>query len=212
MNAADRTLMANSFENTMKLAEFAANRHNERRQVIFRIFISYMTLLVAISGLIMNKWDAPFIESRLFVGGVSVLLLGVFITYFRWLRAFYITSDYDARRRSFYLTKAEVISYHMSKDLKGYYSACEKVYPYLANNKYLEIDEKRLFKERKPHSICQKDIEKCASAPKVRGNKHFHFHICAPLLITILIVAALLLRFFTDKGQTSSFPYMVGIF
>ena len=58
MNAADRPLMANSFENMVKLAEFAANRHNERRQVIFRIFISYMTLLVAISGLIMNKWDA----------------------------------------------------------------------------------------------------------------------------------------------------------
>ena len=50
MNVEDRIIMANSFENTMKLAEYAANRHNERRQVIFRIFISYMTLLVAISG------------------------------------------------------------------------------------------------------------------------------------------------------------------
>ena len=117
MNAEDRIIMANSFENMMKLAEYAANRHNERRQVIFRIFISYMTLLVVISGLIMKHWKDEFIESGWFLWGVSALLLVMFITYFRWLRSFYITSDYDARRRSFYLTKAEVVSYHMSKDL-----------------------------------------------------------------------------------------------
>lgn len=212
MNAEDRTIMANSFENMMKLAEYAASRHNERRQVIFRVFISYMTLLVAISGLIMNNWRDEFIESGSFVWGVSALLLGMFITYFLWLRAFYITSDYDARRRSFYLTKAEVISYHMSKDLNRYYSACEKVYPYLANNKYLEIDEKRLFKDRKPHSIRPKDIEKSPVPPTVKCNLHFYFHICAPLGVTILIVVALSIKFFTDNGEPSSYPYMVGIF
>ena len=76
-------------------------------------------------------------------------------------RSVLITSDYDARRRSYYLTKAEVISYHMSKDLNSYYSACEKVYPYLANNKYLEIDEKRLFTDRKLHFPEPEDTEKC---------------------------------------------------
>ena len=34
------------FERMMQLAEFGARRHDERRQVEFRIFIAYNTLLV----------------------------------------------------------------------------------------------------------------------------------------------------------------------
>ena len=63
MNKEDRSIMTENFENMMKLAEFGANSHTERRQVLFRIFISYMTLLVVISGLIMNNWEDDFIES-----------------------------------------------------------------------------------------------------------------------------------------------------
>ena len=55
MSEENRTIMDKNFENMMKLAEYTANRHNERRQVIFRIFILYMTLLVVLSGLIMNN-------------------------------------------------------------------------------------------------------------------------------------------------------------
>ena len=35
-----------NFERMVQLAEFGAKRHNERRQVEFRVFIAYMTLLV----------------------------------------------------------------------------------------------------------------------------------------------------------------------
>ena len=55
MSEENRTIMDKNFENMMKLTEYAANRHNERRQVIFRVFILYMTLLVVLSGLIMNN-------------------------------------------------------------------------------------------------------------------------------------------------------------
>ena len=34
-----------NFERMVQLAEFGAKRHNERRQVDFRVFIAYMTLL-----------------------------------------------------------------------------------------------------------------------------------------------------------------------
>ena len=34
------------FERMVQLAEFGAKRHDERRQVEFRVFIAYMTLLV----------------------------------------------------------------------------------------------------------------------------------------------------------------------
>ena len=100
MNEENRSIMTESFESMIKLAEYAANRHNERRQVIFRVFISYMTFLVVLSGLLLNNWEKIFMKNNNFFWLVSIILLVIFILYFRWLRAFYITSDYDARRRS----------------------------------------------------------------------------------------------------------------
>ena len=34
-----------NFERILQLAEFGAKRHDERRQVDFRVFIAYMTLI-----------------------------------------------------------------------------------------------------------------------------------------------------------------------
>ena len=99
MNVENRTIMAENFDNMMKLAEYGADRHTERRQVLFRIFISYMTLLVVISGLILNNWEKNVLKEGLFICGVSVLLIGMLSTYLPWLRKFYIASDYDVRRR-----------------------------------------------------------------------------------------------------------------
>lgn len=181
----------------MRLAEYGANRHGERRQVLFRIFISYMTLLVVISGLIMNNWKDDFIESELFVWGVSALLSGMLFTYFRWLTMFYRASDYDVRRRDFYLTKAQVICYDVSKKLSQCYSGCQEVYLNLGNDGSYKISERYLFKKPYPDIEPQTIVEgPCPAA--VRYNRHFHFHLFAPAGLTILIVLALLLNFFTD--------------
>ena len=201
MNVENRTIMAENFENMMKLAEYGADRHTERRQVIFRIFISYMTLLVVISGLIMNNWKDEFIESNLFVWGVSVLLMGMLITYCRWLRMFYKASDYDVRRRDFYLTKAQVICYYMSEELSQCYSCCKEVYLNLGNNKNYEISERCLFKERHPDIEPQTVVEG-PCPPTFWGNRHFYFHLFAPAGLTILIVATLVINFvFPDVKQ-----------
>ena len=200
MSAKDNTNIVNNFENMMRLAEYGANRHAERRQVLFRIFISYMTLLVVISGLIMNNWKDDFIESELFVWGVSALLFGMLITYCRWLRMFYKASDYDVRRRDFYLTKAQVICYYMS-ELSQCYSGCKEVYLNLGNDGSYKISERCLFKKRHPDIEPQTVVEG-PCPPTVWGNRHFYFHLFAPAGLTILIVAALLIhKFLTDSNQ-----------
>lgn len=38
--------LKDDFERMMQLAEYGASRHNDRRQIEFRIFISYVTLLL----------------------------------------------------------------------------------------------------------------------------------------------------------------------
>ena len=191
----------NNFENMMKLAEFGAHRHNERRQVIFRIFISYMTLLVIIAGLIMKHWKDDPIESLWFVISVSVFLGVLFWFYQRWLRIFYTASDYDVRRRDFYLIKAQVISYYMSKGLSQWYSDCEKVYINLANQKHYKISEKCLFDKRRPDidpdialDIDPQSCQECLPKPNVSSNAHYRFHICGPAGLTILIIFSLVSR------------------
>lgn len=174
----------------MRLAEYGASRHAERRQVLFRIFISYMTLLVVISGLIMNNWKNEFIESGSFVWGISVLLFVMLFTYFRWLRMFYIASDHDVRRRDFYLTKAQVICYYMSAELSQCYSGCKEVYLNLGNDGSYKISERRLFK--KPHpDIEPRTIVEVPCPPTVWNNRHFHFHLFAPVGVTFLLVACI---------------------
>ena len=187
----------NNFENMMELAEFGARRHNERRQVIFRIFISYMTLLVVIAGLIMRHWKDELIEKGLFVILVSVFLGVMLCFYRRWLKIFYIGSDHEVRRRDFYVVKAEVISFHMSKGLSQCYSDCENVPINLANQKNYEISEKCLFEKRRPDINPRIDPDvppKCPPPPAVKGNAHYRFHICGPTGLTILIIIALASR------------------
>ena len=190
MNEENRSIMAKNFENMMMLAEYGANRHTERRQVLFRIFISYMTLLVVISGLIMNNWKNEFIESLLFLCAASIFLPLMLVFYWRWLIIFYKASDHDVRRRDFYLTKAQVICYYMSEELSQCYSCCKEVYLNLGNNRSYKISERCLFKERHPDIKPEpQTVVKGPCPPTVRGNRHFYFHLFAPAGLTILICA-----------------------
>lgn len=193
VNISDKEQQLN-FENMMRLAEYAAEQHKERRNTIFRIFISYMTLLVIIIGLIMKYWNYAVLEKDnlvfiaiLFLG----LLLPILIWYWRWLIVFYRAADNDVRRRSFYLQKAQVISYYMSKGLSEDFRGCEPIYLNLANRKSRKISEKCLFKQRNP-DICPETCEEKTSPPSVRGNRHFIFHLFSPCLLTIFILLILL--------------------
>ena len=184
-----------NFENMLELAEFGANRHNERRQVLFRIFISYMTLLVVISGLILKHWNDDVLENSVFTIGVSIFLFLLGLCYTLWLRTFSKASDHDVRRRDFYLAKAQVICYHMSKCLSQHYSGCKQVYINLGGGKNYKISEKCLFKRRKPDINFEKYL-KGPTQPTVWNNTHFWFHLCGPVGLTILIILALGIKWF----------------
>ena len=203
-----------NFENMMRLAEYAADQHKERRSTIFRIFISYMTLLVVISGVIVRYWGYTALEKGdgLFWGLVGGFLVSVFIIYWRWLIIFYHASDNDVRRRSFYLIKAQVISHYMTNNLSQCYSACEYVDLNLGNRKNKKISEKCLFEQRSPDiDIDGKKDTKCVPSPTVIDNHHFWFHFFAPFGLTSLIIGA-----FSIKSRCEStddwYCYWAGIF
>ena len=180
----------NNFENMLKLAEFGAKQHSERRQVIFRIFISYMTLLVVICGLIMKHWKDDIIEQNLFLIPAILFLFAMLVSYFLWLKTFYKAADYDVRRRDFYLVKAQVICYYMSECLNQHYSGCKQVPVNLGNRKNYQVSEKCLFKKRRP-DINPKLYAESPCPPTVSDNPHFWFHLLGPAGLTTLIIIGL---------------------
>ena len=97
------------FERMLQLAEFGARRHDERRQVEFRVFIAYNTLLVLafyqmekIRDLNAPKW-------------VTVGLILVHLIYLLWQVRLSRALVNDGWRRNFYLKKAECILHHLWK-------------------------------------------------------------------------------------------------
>ena len=97
------------FERMVQLAEFGAKRHDERRQVEFRVFISYNTLLVLVF------YHLKKIEDLNEPGWVTAGLVVIHITYLLWQIRLSIALVNDANRRNFYLKKAECILDHLRK-------------------------------------------------------------------------------------------------
>ena len=92
--------MSNDFEKCMQIAEFAQRNQHDRRQYEFKIFISYVTLLVL--GIYRaDKIDIPC-EFGLLLVWVSYIL------YFIWNVKLALANYNDETRRNYYLAKAEV--------------------------------------------------------------------------------------------------------
>ena len=101
------------FEEMLQLAEFGAKRMAGRRSTEFKIFVSYMTLLVlALYQLIKqgNNDSMPFELSG--DDGVVLCILALFIhiIYVMWQVGVAIAMRNDAHRRNVYLKEAEEIS------------------------------------------------------------------------------------------------------
>lgn len=97
------------FERMVQLAEFGARRHDERRQVEFRVFIAYNTLLV------LAFYQLKKIEDLGEPGWVTLGLILIHIIYLLWQIRLSMALVNDARRRNFDLKKAECISDHLWK-------------------------------------------------------------------------------------------------
>ena len=101
------------FERMMTLAEFGAKMHNERRQVEFRVFISYTTLLALVVYQVYknNGLDLLNNNSRWIIG-----ILGfVHFLYILWEIRLSMAMDCDTSRRDFYTAKAQCLLEHSLK-------------------------------------------------------------------------------------------------
>ena len=96
----------NDFEQTLKIAEFAAQRLENRRQFEFKIFISYVTLLV----LAIYEGHHIKVPGAEYEWCVFVLLFVMHLFYISWTISLSVAMQNDSGRKNFYLSKAEYIS------------------------------------------------------------------------------------------------------
>ena len=151
--------LKDDFDKMMQLAEYGASRHNDRRQIEFRIFISYVTLLLL--GMYQIDKLKPLVESS----GESlfwiVLLLGILhFVYLLWEIRLSIANENDGSRRNLYLKKAECLLYHLrenhqqpfypSNQREITYSFGDKVDKGSRCSKKEKIYESELFRESEP--------------------------------------------------------------
>ena len=116
-------LSKEGFERSMQIAEFAAQRGEDRRQYEFKIFISYITLLVLgvhESHHIEVSDDDDFYKWY----GLALLFL-MHLFYVLWTLSLSVANRNDSNRRNFYLKKAECISECLLKGVDN--SLCGKI-------------------------------------------------------------------------------------
>ena len=102
-----------NFEQTLQIAEFAVQRLEDRRQYEFKIFISYVTLLV----LAIYKHDLLKLSlCEEFIGLVCGLCF-IHTLYISWIVRLSVANRNDSNRRNFYLRKTECISVRL---LRGF--------------------------------------------------------------------------------------------
>jgi len=182
-----------NLDHMLELAKYGAERHNERRQVEFRIFISYITVL----GLIFYHAIKP--EGAILQGQdnliLSIVLVIFLLTihgfYFWWKRNFFIASINDVRRRDFYLLKAERLSYHLSQNSNTifYPSDTKMVWLNLAGGESAEMTERHLFKkENGPRIITQPTWREFW---ELRKDAHIWFQIVVPTLMLLGLIAVI---------------------
>ena len=110
------------FQAMLQLAEFGAKRLEERRSVEFRIFISYMTLLILALYQLVKQGNPTHEFLELFIQkdsislelweGITLYIFALLIhfIYFTWQIGICVAMDNDSHRRNFYLKEAEDIS------------------------------------------------------------------------------------------------------
>lgn len=157
------------FERMVQLAEFGARRHDERRQIEFRVFISYNTLLVLIfyylekiAGLNTPWWanilgnlfgSKPLLADSSALWGLVIGLLLIHFFYLLWQIRLSRALVNDAWRRNFYLKKAECILQHLWKQPNLPFRPGKKIYVTIAPGG--EGDKKSKCSRKKKVSECE---------------------------------------------------------
>ncbi len=143
-----------NFDKMLELAEFGAKRHDQRRQIVFRIAIGYLTLLVLVLYQSIKSENLLRLDPGWLIICVICLVV-VHIFYCLWQRTAFIAMINDVRRRDFYLMKAQIIAYYLTRSRFSSFNPdpCEEVIVNFAGATAWKTNERSLFKEREPTMI-----------------------------------------------------------
>lgn len=199
----------------LRLAELASRQHSDRRQVEFRVFISYITLLalafyqlLKVSDFDVSELGAPMWAIVVAVIIIVVVLISLHFVYWRWQTTIHIASNNDVRRRDFYLKKAECIAYYLSWNTRFIPSNRVNVSINLGVEDSAEMTEYSLFKCREPDIFikltkgdprcCDKNggSRKTVGTPprKLYKNRHVLFPLAVSTALMLFIVATLVFK------------------
>ena len=186
---------AANFDRMLDLAEFGAKRHDQRRQIVFRIAVAYLTLLVlALYQTIKNEKMFSGDASWLIIFVICLVVVHIFFSL--WLRTTFIAMINDVRRRDFYLMKAQIIAYYLTQSRFSSFTPApgEDVIVNFASERAWKTNERSLFKERGPTMIHRKTSCQKPGDPKLRKDTHF-------LMLIIGTTAPAVLIFFKLIGM-----------
>lgn len=204
--------ITDDFYRMLALADLGARWHNDRRQVAFRIFVSYMTLLVLALYQIIKLLGA---EKVVIPWWVILIVNGGFVIthyfYCKWQGSIRKALINDVRRRDFFLKKAERITYYLSQNSglpsisKIYESGKPDVIINLGSGEYKKITESCLFEQREPDIIGgDRPGKKDASGkylPRLWWeDKHFMVQVVGPTFLLILFIFLIWTLFFKKLG------------
>lgn len=207
----DTEKINDDFYRMLALADLGARWHNDRRQVAFRIFVSYMTLLVlTLYQVIKLLGETQVVIHGIVILGVNVGLIITHIVYCKWQGSIRKALINDVRRRDFFLKKAEEITYYLSQDsdltsISKAYNSSEPVQLNLGSGEYREIIESRLFEQREPDIIGGERLGKQDQSGKYLPrpwweDKHFMVQVIGPTFLLVLLIVLILTLFFKKLG------------
>ena len=187
-----------NFDNMLAIAKVAEQGHHNRRQLEFKIMISYMTLLaLAIYHVIKpteqngTSLDVPWWLVLIACAGLLVILC----FYSRWQYILHIASVNDVRRRDFYLKKAELLLHHMSKYDTSHFtpSFTKNVTINLAAEASYDIPEAELFHQAEP-DVYIPSKNSGTPLPKLYKNNHLFIPLSGPIFLTLTLIIVLFLK------------------
>lgn len=183
-----------NLQRMLDLAEFGARRHDDRRSIEFKIFISYMTpLILAFYHVI--KLDADLLDSinwRLIIGGSIVYTLTIHLVYILWQIGIAIAMANDAWRRNFYLKKSESILHHLSKNLNVPFCPSNDIVTVNCGYEKIEMTEKELFKKQAANLILVQNFwELFRHFNQIWKDWSRMFVVAIPTMLVLLLIGVL---------------------
>ena len=165
-------LHKDDFDRTLQLAEFAAQRLENRRQFEFKIFISYVTLLV----LAIYEGHHIKVPGAGYEWCVFVLLFVMHFFYISWTISLSVAMQNDSGRKNFYLQKAEYISDSLLKKFGD--PLCRE----------LKSDYRRLCPDDNKVKIVPKGLATLKHLDQIWSNWATAFQVVLPTIIFSLLV------------------------